>query len=79
VGSNQGVVVVSTEPGSAADEAGFRAGDVILEVDGLPVNSVRQVFRAITTAEAKYVIIRIDRFIPAVKSKVFSATHSQLL
>ncbi|XP_046641767.1 PDZ domain-containing protein 8-like isoform X2 [Daphnia pulicaria] len=65
-----GVVVVSTEPGSAADEAGFRAGDVILEVDGLPVNSVRQVLRAITTAEAKYVIIRIDRFIPAIKSKV---------
>jgi S1-C subfamily serine protease len=71
-----GVVVVSTEPGSAADEAGFRAGDVILEVDGLPVNSVRQVLRAITTAEAKYVIIRIDRFIPAVKSKVFAVTYS---
>lgn len=71
-----GVVVVSTEPGSAADEAGFRAGDVILEVDGLPVNSVRQVLRAITTAEAKYVIIQIDRFIPAVKSKVFAVTYS---
>ena len=71
-----GVVVVSTEPGSAADEAGFRAGDVILEVDGLPVNSIRQVLRAITTANAKYVIIRIDRFIPAIKSKVLSVTHS---
>jgi S1-C subfamily serine protease len=71
-----GVVVVSTEPGSAADEAGFRAGDVILEVDGLPVNSVGQVLRAITTAEAKYVIIRIDRFIPAIKSKVFPVTYS---
>jgi C-terminal processing protease CtpA/Prc len=72
VGNNPaGVVVVSTEPGSAADEAGFRAGDVILEVDGLPVNSIRQVLRAITTANAKYVIIRIDRFIPAIKSKVY--------
>lgn len=64
------MVVVNTEPGSAADEAGFRAGDVILEVNGLPVSSVRQVLRAIATTEAKYVIIRIDRFIPAVKTKV---------
>ncbi|XP_045024455.1 PDZ domain-containing protein 8-like isoform X1 [Daphnia magna] len=70
VRSPTGVVVVNTEPGSAADEAGFRAGDVILEVNGLPVSSVRQVLRAITNTEAKYVIIRIDRFIPAVKTKV---------
>lgn len=71
VGANPtGVVVVNTEPGSAADEAGFRAGDVILEVDGFPVNSIRQVLRAVTSAQAKYVIVRVDRFIPAVKSKV---------
>lgn len=71
VGGNPAeVVVVNTEPGSAADEAGFRAGDVILEVDGFPVNSIRQVLRAVTSAEAKYVIVRIDRFIPAVKFKV---------
>ncbi len=69
-GNPAGVVVVNTEPGSAADEAGFRAGDIILEVDGFPVNSIRQVLRAVASAEAKYVILRIDRFIPAVKTKV---------
>ena len=65
-----GVVVINTEPGSAADEAGFRPGDVILEVDGVAVNSIRQVLRTVTDATAKYVTIRVDRFIPAVKSKV---------
>ena len=30
---SEGVVVTAVEPGSAADEAGIRRGDVILEVD----------------------------------------------
>ena len=30
----KGVVVVEVSPGSAADEAGFRAGDIITEVNG---------------------------------------------
>lgn len=64
------MVVVNTERGSAADEAGFRPGDIILEVDGIPVNSIRQVLRSVTATTAKYVTIRVDRFIPAVKSKV---------
>lgn len=76
VGANPaGVVIVSTEPGSAADEAGFRPGDVILEVDGCHVNSIRQVLRAVTSTTAKYVIIKVDRFIPAVKSKVFQQSN----
>ena len=69
-GQASGVVVVNTEPGSAADEAGFRPGDVILEVDGAPVNSIRQFLRAVTSTKAQYVIVRVDRFIPAIKSKV---------
>ena len=37
VGANPTVVVVvNTELGSAADEAGFRAGDVTLEVNVFP-------------------------------------------
>lgn len=71
-GRPMGVVVVSAEPGSAADEAGFRAGDVILEVDGIPVTSIRQFQGAVASAKAQYVIVRVDRFIPAVKSKVIS-------
>jgi serine protease Do len=36
----EGVVVTAVEPGSAADEAGIRRGDVILEIDRKPVRSV---------------------------------------
>jgi len=36
-----GVVVTTVEPGSNADDSGIRAGDVILEVNKKPVNTVR--------------------------------------
>jgi serine protease Do len=36
----EGVVVTAVEPGSAADEAGIRRGDVILEIDRKPIRSV---------------------------------------
>jgi serine protease Do len=36
----EGVVVTAVEPGSAADEAGIRRGDVILEIDRRPIRSV---------------------------------------
>jgi serine protease Do len=35
-----GVVVTAVEPGSAADEAGIRRGDVILEVDRKPIRNL---------------------------------------
>jgi serine protease Do len=41
----RGVAVVSVEAGSAADKAGVQAGDVILSVQGKPVESVEE-FRA---------------------------------
>jgi len=33
-----GVLIEHVEPGSAAEECGFRAGDVLLSIDGNPVN-----------------------------------------
>jgi serine protease Do len=36
----EGVVVTAVEPGSAADEAGIRRGDVIMEIDRKPIRSV---------------------------------------
>jgi serine protease Do len=42
-----GVVVTAVEPGSAADEAGVRRGDVIVEVDRKPVRSVEDYRKAI--------------------------------
>jgi serine protease Do len=35
-----GVVVTAVEPGSAADEAGIRRGDVIMEIDRKPIRSL---------------------------------------
>lgn len=31
-------------PGSPADRAGFRPGDVVIEFDGKPVESIKEVF-----------------------------------
>ena len=42
-----GVVVTAVEPGSAADEAGIRRGDVIVEVDRKPVRGVEEYRKAI--------------------------------
>ncbi len=38
----EGIVVTNVEPNSAASEAGIQRGDVILEVDRKPVNSIRE-------------------------------------
>ncbi|MGV6871218.1 Do family serine endopeptidase [Pseudochelatococcus sp. B33] len=43
----EGVVVVGVEPDSAAEERGFRTGDVILEVSGQKVESPADVRRAV--------------------------------
>jgi serine protease Do len=42
-----GVVVTAVEPGSAADEAGIRRGDVILEVDRKSIKTVDEYKKAI--------------------------------
>ena len=43
----EGVVVTSVEPGSPADDKGIRRGDLIKEVDGKKVRSVRDYRRAL--------------------------------
>jgi hypothetical protein len=39
LGPGVGLMVVAVVPGSAADKAGIKAGDVILELDGKPTNA----------------------------------------
>jgi serine protease Do len=48
--SAEGVVVINVEPGSPADERGFKSGDVILEVGGKTVASPADVRNALEEA-----------------------------
>jgi serine protease Do len=43
----RGALVASVEPGSAADKAGLQAGDVVLSVDGRPINESAELPRVI--------------------------------
>jgi len=52
----EGVVVSAVEPGSSADEAGLRRGDVILEVDQQPVASI-EAFRKATQGRDKALLL----------------------
>jgi len=38
IGTNQGVLVASVDPGSPAQRAGFRPGDILLALDGAPLD-----------------------------------------
>ncbi|HSV15133.1 MAG TPA: PDZ domain-containing protein, partial [Tepidisphaeraceae bacterium] len=47
----QGAVVTEVQPGSAAEQAGIQAGDVIVGVGTRPVNNPSQAANAIRSAE----------------------------
>ncbi len=59
-----GVVAAEVATGSAADRAGLRAGDVLLAVDGLPVEGRHEVLQVQQGAEAgerhTYTLLRLD-------------------
>lgn len=40
---NRGVLVPMVTPGSPADRAGFRPGDVVVEFEGKPVESIKEI------------------------------------
>jgi serine protease Do len=44
-----GIVVSAVEPGSAADEAGIRRGDVIVEIDRKPIRNLDEYKKSIAT------------------------------
>jgi serine protease Do len=58
----KGVVVSAVEPGSAADEAGMRRGDVILEVNREPVKDLASYRKALKgAAKGKSVLFLVRR------------------
>jgi serine protease Do len=60
--ADQGVVVVGVEPGSPAHEAGIQQGDVIVEVDRHPVNSVEDVKENIDNSKDKdHLLLLVQR------------------
>lgn len=49
----KGLLVAAVQPGSYADEAGLRRGDIIVAVDGKPVENVFQLRLAVAEAVAE--------------------------
>jgi serine protease Do len=49
--SSQGVLVANVQPGSPADLAGVRPGDILLSVNRQPVNSTKQAVEVISKAK----------------------------
>ncbi len=58
VDGEEGVVVTGVEPGSAADEAGIRRGDVILEVDQKEIADTDDFLDATEDAEKALLLVR---------------------
>jgi serine protease Do len=57
-----GVIVSAVDPGSAADEAGIRRGDVILEIDRKPIRSIEEYKKAVAGArKGKGVLFLVRR------------------
>ena len=56
-----GAIVMRVDDGSAADSAGVKAGDVILEIDGKPVADTRDLLaRTASTAPGTRVTVKIS-------------------
>lgn len=53
----EGVMVAGVQPGTPADAAGMRRGDVILEVNRRPARSVEQVIEVMTNAGEEDVLV----------------------
>ena len=58
-GINRGVVVVKVQPGSAAARRGFRAKDVVVQVNGENVNSAEELRAAMTRAQGAWQIVGV--------------------
>jgi serine protease Do len=61
IGGAEGVVVTSVDPAGPAADAGFRRGDVILEVGGTSVNSAAALRRELSKAGDRPALVLVRR------------------
>ena len=58
----RGVVIVRVKPGSTAEEMGVREGDIVLEVNRKPINSIKSYERAVSgLAKDQAVLLLLKR------------------
>lgn len=62
--ARSGVVVVDIESGSAADEAGIKSSDIILQVDDVNVRSSDDVLKAVNKSKDLFILIKLERLMP---------------
>lgn len=58
---SRGVLVPMVTPGSPADRAGFRPGDVVLEFDGKPVDSIKEIIELMGDKVGKPLKVVVNR------------------
>jgi len=79
-GTKDGVLVASVSEGSPADQAGFKAGDVITSVNGKPVADADELLRAVRSqreGEEMTVGLVRDRKALTLKVKLLSAPRTR--
>lgn len=57
----KGVLVPMVTPGSPADRAGFRPGDVVIEFDGKPVQSIKEIIEIMSDRVGKPLKVVVKR------------------
>ena len=65
-----GVLILDVEPRSAGDDAGFRTGDKILQVDAVAVRYMEDILRAVTVTKDQHWIMKIELYIPLKKISI---------
>jgi regulator of sigma E protease len=53
--------IAATEPGSVADRAGFKAGDIIRRIDGTEIESREDVLRMVSPSAGKSLSVTVER------------------